>query len=86
MTARISDAYQPPRTGFAGRHNTYYLCQKEEWCDKKPFGRGTSWLVSVQEEDYQADGDDGQPLYCIQLHGVTKDSLDEIRAIMEQKK
>lgn len=71
-----------------GRHNTYYLCQKEEWCDKKRAIRTEDiiWLVSVQEEEIIRQMETMGSHYIVFNYGVTKDSLDEIRAIMEQRR
>lgn len=71
-----------------GRHNTFYLCQKEEWGDKKKAIRSEDivWLVSNQEEEIIHQMGAMGSHYIVFNYGVTKESLEEIKSYMEKRK
>lgn len=71
-----------------GRHNTFYLCQKEEWADKKKAIRSDNiiWLVSVQEEEIIGQMKTMGSRYIVFNYGVTKESLEQIKGFMERRK
>lgn len=71
-----------------GMHNTYYLCQKEEWNDKKRAIREDNiiWLISVQEEEILKQMKTMGSRYIAFHYGVEKSSLDQIRAFMEKRR
>ena len=71
-----------------GRHNTYYLCQKEEWNDKKRAIRTEDiiWLVSVQEEEIIRQMEAMGSHYIVFNYGVTKESLEEVKQFMERRR
>lgn len=71
-----------------GRHNTFYLCQKEEWADKKKAIRPDDiiWLVSIQEEEIIRQMKELGSHYIVFNYGVMKESLEQIKMFMEQRK
>lgn len=71
-----------------GRHNTFYLCQKEEWGDKKKAIRSDDivWLVSVQEEEIIRQMKKMGSHHIVFHYGVMMDSLEQIKTYTEQRK
>lgn len=71
-----------------GRHNTYYLCQKEEWNDKKKAIRSSdiTWLISVQEEEIISQMKALNYKFIIYSYELEKESVEQLKVYMEQRK
>lgn len=71
-----------------GRHNTFYLCQKEEWCDKKKAIRPEeiTWIVSNQEESIIRQMEEMRSRFIAFSYGVEEKYLEQIRTFMEQRR
>lgn len=71
-----------------GRHNTYVLCQREEWKEKNRAIRQKDivWLVPAMEADIILQMKELGSNFIVYSYEVEKESLEEMRTYMERKK